>query len=229
MITSRLYRRTTSFTTNKMSRNEGILFFGQFKKAVYLMAIVIKITEATSCNYTMWSEWSGHCPLNVCGVGTQKRVRSAAMDDYSSSCHNTSETKLCETDCSLLLVTKGFVVNEIAGNPMAEENGAPLTVDTLKYTYGSLAMCSDECYDIDGLDKYHETVCVMCTNENSCNRAGILRAKNTEKLQVMRHTRDGIRRVIENGPSCKCMFTPALPLMEGVCSVPSYYINFTVL
>jgi hypothetical protein len=182
-----------------------------------------------SCIYTQWSAWSGYCPpANACGGGIQTRTRAPAGD--IDRCRDTMQERMCDEDCTHVVATVGLIVNGLIDNPASTEDPiSPVVVEDIRYTYGSLSSCSRGCGDIHGLNRNHDIVCVTCMNPHSCGRAGALRMNNPGKLDLVRNKREGPYAMKVDGLPCSCSFTPQFPLMSGMCSSPSYYINFTVL
>lgn len=189
------------------------------------------LAPQSHCIYKEWSAWAGHCPpANACGGGIQTRTRAPA--GHTKGCGDTTQQQDCDEKCVHVQVTKGLIFNGMIDNPASTKTENPISavaVRYARYTYGSLSACSQECHDIDGLDRNYDIVCVMCTNQHSCNRAGGMHLSRTGKLDFVRNTRQGpyVKKV--EGRHCTCSFTPEFPLMGGVCSAPSYYMNLTVL
>jgi hypothetical protein len=200
------------------------------------------------CIYKQWSAWSGDCPPpDACEGGFRIRNRdptntttttttttaTTGNTAANTSCIETEQQKTCAEDCVHVLATKGLIVIGMIDNPASTEEeediDSPLLLEDVRYMYGSLSKCSPGCQDVPGLDADHDIVCVMCTNLHSCRRAGALHLNKSGKLDVIRSIRKGPYIVQAEEQHCSCYYTPDFPLMTGMCSAPSYYINFTVL
>ena len=190
-------------------------------------------TSHPPCIYTQWSVWSGECPEpNTCGGGTQVRSREPA--GTITQCTDIMQEQDCENECVHVRATKGILVTEMIDHSALSEDedhlhSFSIRPEDVKYTYGSLWGCSAGCHDIEGLDSDHDIVCVMCTNEQACGRAGLLRMNMVGKLHIIRNRRQSAYAVKVDGENCSCSFIPEFALINGLCSSPSYYINLTVL
>lgn len=192
-----------------------------------LLAVILSVSATTvrSCNYTEWSSWSEDCPpANTCRGGVQTRNRNA-----DEGCTDVVQMRQCTEECKHVAVAYGLLPSGKVYKSAQAEANPPVDVEAFRYTYGSLTRCSQGCSDFKGLNTDHDTVCLMCTNSDSCRRTGALETNLACKLDLVRYRRVGLHAVKLDGPDCSCSFTPEMPLMKGVCSVPSYYINFTVL
>ena len=182
------------------------------------------------CIYTQWSPWSGECPPpNSCGGGIEIRSREPA--GRIDQCTDIMEEKECENDCIHVRATVGLLVTEMIDNSVdiKDEHSLSIVPSDVKYTYGSLYGCSAGCHDIQGLDKDHDIVCLTCTNEKSCDQAGQLHMNMVGRLDIIRNRRLFAYAVKVDGKNCSCSFIPEFPLIAGLCSSPSYYLNLSVV
>lgn len=211
------------------SEENGKSLNALYNSSVILHAVTSPLGE--ECIYTKWSEWFGYCPpRNSCGSGivTRNRIPAGNVD----GCTDNIQERRCEDECVHVLTVIGILVIGVIDNPAlgaGEDPTSPLSPENVRYTYGSLFDCSEGCQDIEVLTRNHDTVCLMCTNVNSCKRAGSLHLNKISKLDFLRTTRKGAYTVKRDGESCSCSFKPEFSLVTGVCSAPSYYINLTVL
>lgn len=184
-----------------------------------------------TCIYTQWSEWFGDCSIaNSCGSGIQVRNRVSVKN--TDTCSDILQERNCPDKCVHVMATVGLLVIGMIDNPALGEGEDPTAMlkhGEVRHTYGSLTACSPGCLDIEGLDKDHKIICVMCTNANSCRRVGQLHMNKNGKFDIIRNRRQGHHALKVHGDSCSCSFTPDMPLQTGMCSAPSYYINLTVL
>lgn len=185
-----------------------------------------------TCTYTQWSSWAGECPApKSCGGGTELRSREPAGS--ISQCSDITQERDCKNECVHVRATRGILVTEMIDNSAPSEDGElvdrnSILPEDVRYTYGSLWGCSAGCLDIEGLDRDHDIVCLMCTNEHTCGQLGLLRLNMVGKLDIIRNRRQSSYAVKVEGADCSCSFIPEFALINGLCSSPSYYINLTV-
>lgn len=213
----------------------------QYQSAVYPfdtsispkeLDVATKSSSDVACMYTQWSEWSRECQSHIsCGDGFQIRTRYPTAND--DTCTDVIEDIECEVGCVHVTATKGVLVIPMLENAALvkeeEDGGSALAVEDMRYTYGSLYQCSSGCHNIDGLDTDHDIVCVMCPRLQACETLGELQLKKSAMLDIVRNKRDKGYAFKVDGERCSCLFTPKFPLVAGMCSSPSFYINLTAL